>query len=381
MPSPSVNVLVAGSPLDPGVLAQMVRAEVRESDCDPTVLALRFRLVQQADGEFSPVDEDLFEPGAVLSFELEPPGGLLQRLFEGPITHIRPHFEGIEANAYVEILAMDAAVLLDASERVAAWPNMTDSDVVAQVLAGYQIPVQAGDTAVRYDEDRQLLVQRGTDWRFLQHLAQRNGARFYFEYDAVREQVVAHFAVPDVGGPPQPDVVILQDDANLTWADLQLVAAGPVTMTAAAYDPIGKQIVRGDGTPSLAVLGGDDAAAAIENGLKAAGATGAAGLVRDPFPLDEAIGAETTAATDAARLVIELRAELDPALYRGLLRARRPVLVRGVGGRFSGIYYVQSVRTTLEGAALTQTFVATRNATGQTGQERFGQSAEEVPPE
>jgi hypothetical protein len=152
-------------------------------------------------------------------------------------------------------------------------------------------------------------------------------------------------------------------------------------MTAAALDPIGKQIVRGDGTAALPLLGGDDAAAAVESGLKAAGATASVALLRDPFPLDEAIGAETTAATDAARFVIELRAELDPALYRGLLRARRPVLVRGVGRRFSGVYYVQSVRTTLEGSTLRQTFVSTRNATGQSGQESFGQSAEEVPPQ
>ena len=173
--------------------------------------------------------------------------------------------------------------------------------------------------------------------------------------------------------------MLLQDGSCLNWADLQLVATGPVTMTAAALDPIGKQIVRGDGASALDLLGDDDAAAAVEAGLKAAGATASVAFVRDPFPLDEAIGAETTAATDAARFVIELRAELDPALYRGLLRARRPVLVRGVGRRFSGIYYVQSVRTTLEGATLLQSFVATRNATGQTGQESFGQSAEEVP--
>ncbi len=274
---------------------------------------------------------------------------------------------------------MDAAVMLDAEERVVAWPNMKDSDVVSQVLSGYQIPVQADDTSVLYDEDRQLLMQRSTDWRFLQHLAQRNGARFYFEYDGAQEQVVAHFGAPDVDGPPQPDVVLLQDGSCLNWADLQLVATGPVTMTAAALDPIGKQIVRGDGTVALSLLGDDDAAAAVESGLKAAGATASLAFVRDPFPLDEAIGAETTAATDAARFVIELRAELDPSLYRGLLRARRPVLVRGVGRRFSGIYYVQSVRTTLEGATLLQSFVATRNATGQTGQEDFGQSAEEVP--
>ena len=374
-------MLVDGSPLDPLVLARHTRAEVRESDRDPSVLALRFALVQRDDGEFGPLDDELFEPGVVLGFDVEPPGGLTQRLFEGPITHIRPHFETVEANAYLEVLAMDAAAILDAEERIVAWPNVTDSDVVSQILSSYQIRAAVDDTAVLYDEDRQLLIQRATDWRFLQHLAQRNGARFYFEYDDAQEEVVGHFAAPDVAGPPQPDVVLLQPGRSLNWADLQLLATGPVTMTAAALDPIGKQIVRGEGTVALEVLGPDDAAEAVEEGLKATGATAARALVRDPFPLDEAIGTETTAATDEARFVVELRAELDPALYRGLLRARRPVLVRGVGRRFSGTYYVESVRTTLENASLLQTFVARRNATGQTGQEDFGQSAEEVPAE
>jgi Phage tail baseplate hub (GPD) len=379
MPAPRVNVLVDGTALDAAVLAQLTRAELRESDCDPSVLALRFRLVQRADGEFGPLDDTIFDPGVVLGFEIEPPGGLTQRLFEGPITHIRPHFETVPANAYVEVLAMDAAVMLDAEERVVAWPNMKDSDVVSQVLSGYQITVQVTDTPVLYDEDRQLLMQRGSDWRFLQYLAQRNGARFYFEYDDSQQQVVAHFGPPNVDGPAQPDIVLLQDDRNLNWADLQLLATGPVKRTALALDPIGKAIVRGDGTPALSVLGAHDAADAVESGLVAAGATSSVAFVRDPFPLDAAVGAEAAAATDEARFVIELRAELDPTLYRGLVRARRPVLVRGVGRSFSGVYYVESVRTTLDRSVLSQSLVATRNATGQTGQESFGESAEEVP--
>ncbi|MGY1708345.1 contractile injection system protein, VgrG/Pvc8 family [Geodermatophilus sp. SYSU D00758] len=380
MASARVALLIAGTALEAGVLAQLTRVEVRESDTDPTVLALRFGLVQRGDGEFGPLDDDLFEPGVALAFEIEPPGGVAQRLFDGSVTHVRPHFETIAQNAYVEVLAMDAAVVLDAEERVAAWPNMTDGDVVAQILAGYRIPVQAADTPVRYDDERQLLVQRATDWRFLQHLARRNGARFYFEYDPGQRQVVAHFAVPEVTGPPQADVVIQQEGRSLVWADLQLVATGPVTVTGAALDPVGKRIVRGAGTPALPVMGDDDAAETVSSGLRTAGAGAAATLLRDPFPLDEAIGAEATAATDAARFLVELRAELDPELYRGLLRARRPVLVRGVGRRFSGTYYVTSVRTTLDGAVLSQTFAATRNATGLTGQENFGRSAEEVPP-
>jgi len=381
MPNPRVNVLVDGTAVDASVLGALTRAEVRESDCDPSVLALRFNLDQLDNGEFSPLDDGPFDPGAVISFEAEPPGGLTTRIFEGPLTHVRPHFETVAANAYLEILAMDAAVLLDAEEKIAAFPNMTDSDAAQQIVSAYQLTLEADDTSVNYDEDRQLLIQRGTDWRFLQQLARRNGLRFYFEYDDSRQQVLAHFAAPDVNGTPQPDVVILQDDQNLNWADLQLLATGPVKVTGAAIDPIAKQVVRGDGTPALPVVGADDAAQAVESGLTQGGANAAAMLLKDPFPLDEAIGAAATAATDQARFVIELRAELDPALYRGLLRARRPVLVRGVGRRFSGIFYVESVRTTLEGGTLLQSFVARRNATGQSGSESYGQSAEEVPPQ
>lgn len=379
MPAPRISVLADGAPLDPGVLALLARAEVRESDRDPSVLALRFKLVQRADGEFTPLDDGLFEPGTQLGFDVEPPGGVTQRLFEGIVTHVRPHFETIASNAYLELLAMDAGVLLDAEERVAAWPGMSDSDVATEILSRYDISLEAEATTVVYDEDRQRLTQRATDWRFLQHLAQRNGKRFYFEYDERLTRVVARFLAPDVKADAQPDVVVLQEGQCLNWVDLQLAATDPVTMTASALDPIAKRVVRGEGAPALAVMGPDDVAEAAEAGLKAAGASRSMGLVRDPFPLDEAISAETTAATDRARFIVELRAELDPALYRGLLRARRPVLVRGVGRRFSGTYYVESVRTTLDGAQLLQSFVAVRNATGQTGQESFGQSAEQVP--
>jgi pyridoxal/pyridoxine/pyridoxamine kinase len=77
--------------------------------------------------------------------------------------------------------------------------------------------------------------------------------------------------------------------------------------------------------------------------------------------------------------VIEARGELDPGLYRNLLRPHAPVLIKGVGDRLSGVYYVRSVRTLMQQGELTQTFVAVSNALGRTGQEDFGQSAEEEP--
>lgn len=381
MANAALNILLAGDRLDAAVLTQLTRVEVRESDSDPTVLALRFSLKQLPNGEWSPIDGEHFEPGAELAAEMAAPGGLAQRLFQGIITHVRPHFESIPSNGYLEVLAMDAAVVLDAHERVASYPDSTDADAAAEILGRYNIQLDSEDTTARHDEDRMLLIQRGSDWQFLKRLARRNGFRVFFEYDPNKSAVVCSFKKPNIEGTAQADLIILQEGSNLVWVDLQQVLTGPVKHTGVAIDPIAKRLVRGEGEAELADLGESNTADAIESALTGAGAEGAASLMRDPFPLDTAISAASNAATDAARFVIELRGELNPALYRGLLRARRPALIRGLGRRFSGIYYIQSVRTTMADGALSQSFVAVRNATGQTGAEDFGQSAEEVPPQ
>src|SRR5687768_9845382 len=101
MPAPSLQLLVAGTAVDPSVGDRMRRLEVRESDQDPTVLALRLQLTQQPSGEFSPLDEGLFGSGVRLALELAPPGGTSQRLFDGLVTNVRPHFETIESNCYL----------------------------------------------------------------------------------------------------------------------------------------------------------------------------------------------------------------------------------------------------------------------------------------
>ena len=78
MANPRVNVLVDGTAVDASVLGALTRAEVRESDCDPSVLALRFSLVPRANideavhtllqtsqGEF-PVVDDAGKPIGVI---------------------------------------------------------------------------------------------------------------------------------------------------------------------------------------------------------------------------------------------------------------------------------------------------------------------------
>jgi len=110
---PEYRVTLDGTAIDAAEL-KLTRLEVRESDSDPTFCALRFDLAQREDGTFALLDDDLFRPGLALGIDLAMPGGTPLRLFEGYVTHLRPHFETIAANSYVEVLGMDAAVLMSA---------------------------------------------------------------------------------------------------------------------------------------------------------------------------------------------------------------------------------------------------------------------------
>ncbi|MBS1693062.1 MAG: hypothetical protein JST91_12655 [Actinobacteria bacterium] len=380
MPSPQINLAVNGERVEPTLLDQLIRLEVREGDSEATLAALRFRLVQQPSGAFSPLDDDVFVAGAPLAIDLAAPGGTVGRMFQGYVTHLRPHFESIESNCYLEILGMDAAVLLDAAERTASYPDATDSEAVEEVFGRYNITAVTQATAARHRQDHHMLTQRCSDWSFARKLARRNGYCCYFEYDGVADEVVGHFRPRDLGADPQADLTILRPPESLRWIDLQLVCTGPVRVVGAAIDPIRKRVVRSTGDPELAALGDDRLPESIESAWTEAGSDPVNTLLRDPWPDDAAIEAEGTAATDLARFVIEARGEVNCDLYRGLLRSRRPVLVKGIGKLFAGTYYVRSVRTTVDAGILSQTFIAERNATGLTGQEEFGRTAEEVPP-
>jgi hypothetical protein len=71
---------------------------------------------------------------------------------------------------------------------------------------------------------------------------------------------------------------------------------------------------------------------------------------------------------DRSSLAITAEGELNTVAYGKVLRAKRPVKVRGAGTQFNGTYYVQRVLHTLTGDGYTQHFTLERNATGLSGE-------------
>jgi hypothetical protein len=77
------------------------------------------------------------------------------------------------------------------------------------------------------------------------------------------------------------------------------------------------------------------------------------------------------AVADRSAWSISAEGELNTVAYGGLLRAKRPVMVRGAGAQLSGRYYVERVHHTFTRDSYTQRFTLRRNARALTGRERF----------
>jgi hypothetical protein len=371
-------IKVNGQAVDKDKVAPLIKGiEVRESDRDTVVASVRFRLQQDDQGKYTPLDDKIFTPAQKLEIDVGAPGQDAVPLFVGFISHVRPHFERIEANCYVEVLGMDASMVMDAEEQINTYPDMTDSDAASKIFQKYQLSVTAEKSDAKHEEKKLLLVQRSTDWKFVQMLARRNGYVCFLQPDKTGT-VKATWGPRAVSKPAQLDLSPQMPNASLTWIDFQTVFMGPVRYIGSAFDPFEKKVFKGEGKEKLAqVSGGSKVGGDIESGLTNAGATKAQRLLRDPLPFDQAITAESTGRTDNALFVTEARGEIDSAQYRNLLRAGLPVNIKDVGKEYASEYYVRSVRTVVNEGIMSQTFIAEKNSTGQ-GSASFGKSEHDV---
>ncbi len=380
MPAGRFQITVDGEALAPGLAARLAEIDIREGDGMAASARIKIALAQSAEGTFAAIDDGPFQPGSEIRVSLAAPGGSPQFVFAGVTSHVRPHFETIETNCYLEIVATDHAMVLAAEDRARGYPGASDADAAREVLGRYNLPIDAEDTEARPDADDILLMQRSDDWSFVRMLAKRNGFTVYFEPDPQDGSPICHFHRRNLDDEPQADLTILRENPNLEWIDFEVALDRPAARSAAAIDHVAKRLIRADAESADALMGEALLAAAAQDGVVRLGAAAAVRHLRGAPPRDAALNAHAAGQAARDHMVIEARGLLDPALYRGLLRPHRPVLIKGVGDRLAGRYYVSCLATSLKDGELRQSFTAVANALGRGRAEPFGQSAEEEPP-
>ena len=186
MANKAFQIEFSGTAVDEDLYGDVVSLSVEESTRAASTLHLQIALRLQDDGTWTYLDDDRLR--AVQCGHRE--GGIyrwrriggalgslfgggdsndgLKTVFDGFITDVDVQLGSEPDNAFINLSGMDASVMMSVEEKVATWPDMSDSDIVQQIVSSYGLAVQADATATVHQEANTTIVQRGTDIQFVQ---------------------------------------------------------------------------------------------------------------------------------------------------------------------------------------------------------------------
>ncbi|HUH98334.1 MAG TPA: contractile injection system protein, VgrG/Pvc8 family [Anaerolineales bacterium] len=367
----SYTLNLNNSPADQDLLDALNLIEVEDDAALASAFRLRIPIGLDDEGDWTWVAEDALKPLTPVSIGVRFGSEVNELLISGYITSHQIHFDKEVGASFLEVIGMDASTLMNLEEKVVAWNDMSDSDIVSQILSSYSFTPEVDDTQPSYAEDEVTIIQRGTDLAFVRRLAKRNGFEFYLETDANSGETAGHFHKPRLSDQPQKDLALaFGDDSNVYAMDAHYDGLRPSIVDAAGISIGDKSDQSASITSSdLDTLGADAALELLDQQPKS--------LLARTSAFDNAeLQTRAQAAVDAASWAVSLSGELDITAYEGVLRSRRTVLVKGIGTRYSGTYYVTRVVHTLTPGGYKQKFQLTRNALGLSGSESFGSSAD-----
>ncbi|GAA0712548.1 hypothetical protein Drose_13545 [Dactylosporangium roseum] len=329
--------------------------QVEEATWEADAATLSAKLEPTDDGEWvSPLDA-LVVPRTGLVIQVTRDDVVYR--FDGYSTEATWEIDA-EGASKLTVKAIDRSLDLDAEEKVVGWPGAGDSAIASAIFGAHGMTAQVTDTPAGPDPDVHVAFQRGTDWAFLRALAGKWGYVTYL--DAAEDGVTGYFGPLDPTADPQAELALgFGGDAYKVSVEGQLTAGHRVKVS--RVPPLSD-------TPAT----GDSAGDADAQGAAPLG--GAVTVLLAPTDVDGEVDPQRAADGLAGRSAygVTLTAEIDTDRLGVLFRARRPVLVKGLGSTLSGQYLVEKVRHQVTLAAHRQRLTLRRNALGVTGGEPFG---------
>ncbi len=237
-------------PVEDDFYGDVVALTVEENVALANTMRLRLAISLDDTGVWSHLDDSRFEVFTKVSVRLGFTGGGglagalsgalgaltggdgndgLERVFDGYVTAVHANWGSAPGSTHLEIEAMDTSVLMSLEEKIAIWPNLSDSDIVQQIVSGYGVTPNVDSTPTVHQENDTTIIQRSTDIQFVRELAQRNGLEFYFETDKDSGEVNAFLRAPQLEGTPQPDLAIqFGEESNLKSFSARVLGQRPV---------------------------------------------------------------------------------------------------------------------------------------------------------
>jgi phage protein D len=365
MPAVSFTLLIDGSPASPQVMdvLQQIEVEDHAEMADMLRLSLAVGVKENGSG-WNVLDDGLFQRLSGIKVRVNV-GNAAAPLIDASVVETNAEFSNEPGRSVLMVVAMDPSVLMNLEEKVRPWPDMADSAIASAIFGEYGFTPQVEQTQPSRQEIDLTTIQRGTDIQFLRQLALRNGYECYVETNPQGGQPIAHFHKPRLEQSAQGVLSVNMGQAtNVNKLKARYDMLRPTTAQANGLDietqsdqPAQVESLSLRGLGNAPSLGGDRPRKVLlsQTGLAQTGE----------------LQALAQAVADRSGWAITAEGELNTVAYGGVLRAKRPVEVRGAGRQFSGTYYVERVLHVLRGDEYIQRFTLRRNALGLSGQERF----------
>jgi phage protein D len=368
VPDVGYRLALDGRPPDPVLLAAIEQIEVEDHADLADMLRLRIGVSVKEDGSgWTTLDDGPFGRLAKIKVEAAVGSSNAEALIEAHVIETSSELSNEPGRSVLNVVAMDPTVLMTLEEKIKPWPNMADSDIASAIFGDHGFTPDVEATQPSRDEVRHTMIQRGSDIQFLKQLAARNGYECFVELDA-SGTVTGHFHPPRVEETPQGTLSVNLGEATnvnsfsarfdmlrpvaaqVTGVDVEDQSDQPAEIESAALKPLGSSPAGADDRPRKVLL--------ADTGLAVSGE----------------LQTYAQAVVDRSSFAVTAEGELNAVAYGGILRAKRPVLIRGAGRQFSGTYYVERVLHTFTPQGYTQRFSLRRNGLGLTGQESFSGS-------
>lgn len=343
------------------VLEALNSVKVTNNDRTRDGFQLDFAIGKGSSLDYSLLASDLFDDDSrviiTVIFGAQP-----HVLIDGLVTNLQLVPSNEPSRSTLRVIGEDRSLALSLEDQNQTYPNQKDSTIVSEILskAGFRPDVTETDDTP--DESERVPSQQCNNLRFVRNLAQRNGFVFYVEPTDVPGITTAYWGPEQRNLPPQPPLTMnMGPETNVDRSiNFQYDGLGPAEPEITIIDPFTKQPIKVPLPTSL---------------VPSLSSTPARPL-RKPIARDTANKSFALALQSAARgsqessSAAQAQGEVDAARYGRVLRARRPVSVRGAGKSYDGVYYVEKVEHNIvryPKPEYKMSFVLKREGRGATG--------------
>lgn len=174
------QISLNGTQVDQDFYGDIVSLVVEENTATPGIFRVQLIARLQQDGTWKYVDDNRLAPLNKVSIQIgftsggglaaalgsllggSSGGGGLSSIFDGFITNVHLDVSAEPGKTFVEVSGMDTSFLMSLEEKIVAWPDMADSDIVQQIVSAYGAQVKADTTTPVHQENDTTTMQRGS---------------------------------------------------------------------------------------------------------------------------------------------------------------------------------------------------------------------------